>query len=244
MKSIIYGLHAVKLRLKSAPLSIEEVLIHSSKKGTPKLQSVIELAKSKKLPIRFIERKELDQLAQDGIHQGVILVCQSTNNLIDQSQVIELVKDAHNPLVLVLDGITDPHNLGACLRSAEASNVTCVILPKDKSAPLNATVSKVASGAAEVIPICYVTNLVRALEELKSLGVWLMGMAGEAKDSLYEHDLNIPLGLIMGSEGDGLRRLTRETCDYLVKLPMLGQVESLNVSVATGIALYEILRQR
>jgi 23S rRNA (guanosine2251-2'-O)-methyltransferase len=150
----------------------------------------------------------------------------------------------HPPMLLVLDGVTDPHNLGACLRSAEAAGVDAVIVPKDKSADLNATVRKVACGAAETMPFVRVTNLARTLEKLKQQGIWLYGTAGEAAQSVFEVDLKGPVALVMGAEGKGMRRLTREHCDYLVNLPMAGAVSSLNVSVATGICLFEAVRQR
>ena len=150
----------------------------------------------------------------------------------------------HPVLLLVLDGVTDPHNLGACLRSADAAGVDAVIVPKDKSADLGPTVSKVACGAAEVVPFARVTNIARTLEALKARGVWIYGTAGEAEATLYETDLRGSVALVMGAEGDGMRRLTRELCDYLIKLPMAGTVSSLNVSVATGICLFEVVRQR
>jgi 23S rRNA (guanosine2251-2'-O)-methyltransferase len=148
------------------------------------------------------------------------------------------------PFLLVLDGVTDPHNLGACLRSADAAGVDAVVVPRDKSADLNATSRKVACGAAEVVPFVRVTNLSRTLQALKARGVWLFGAAGEAEKSLYDNDLTLSMALVMGAEGSGLRRLTREQCDYLVRLPMSGSVSSLNVSVATGICLFEAVRQR
>ena len=148
------------------------------------------------------------------------------------------------PLLLVLDGVTDPHNLGACLRTADAAGALAVIIPKDKSATLNATVRKVACGAAEVIPLVAVTNLARTLEKLQQRGLWIVGTAGEAEQEIYEQDLSGPIVLVMGAEGKGMRRLTREHCDFLVRLPMAGSVSSLNVSVATGVCLFEALRQR
>jgi 23S rRNA (guanosine2251-2'-O)-methyltransferase len=148
------------------------------------------------------------------------------------------------PLLLVLDGVTDPHNLGACLRTADAAGALAVIVPKDKSATLNATARKVACGAAEVVPLVAVTNLARTLEKLQKRGVWIVGTAGEASQELYSQDLSGPIALVMGAEGKGMRRLTREHCDYLVRLPMAGSVSSLNVSVATGVCLFEALRQR
>jgi len=166
-------------------------------------------------------------------------------NLLDEAGLLRLVDDSPGPvLLLVLDGITDPHNLGACLRSADAAGVHAVIVPKDKSADLGPTVSKVACGAAEAVPFARVTNIARTLEALKARGVWIYGTAGEAQATVYDSDFSGPVALVMGAEGAGLRRLTRELCDHLVKLPMAGSVSSLNVSVATGICLFEAVRQR
>jgi 23S rRNA (guanosine2251-2'-O)-methyltransferase len=154
------------------------------------------------------------------------------------------VAASEKPLLLILDGVTDPHNLGACLRSADAAGVTAVVVPKDKSADLSPTARKVACGGAEAVPFARVTNLARTLAALKEQGVWVIGTAGEAEQLVYEQDLSGPVALVMGAEGEGMRRLTREACDFLVKLPMAGTVSSLNVSVATGICLFEAVRQR
>jgi 23S rRNA (guanosine2251-2'-O)-methyltransferase len=150
----------------------------------------------------------------------------------------------HPPLLLILDGVTDPHNLGACLRTADAAGVDAVIAPKDNSAPLNATVRKVACGAAEVVPYIQVTNLARTMKDIQGRGIWITGTAGEAEQSVYQANLTGPVALVMGAEGKGMRRLTRENCDYLINLPMAGSVSSLNVSVATGVCLFEAVRQR
>jgi 23S rRNA (guanosine2251-2'-O)-methyltransferase len=188
-----------------------------------------------------------------GRHQGVVAETLSEPihgeivqaNLWSETQLLQAVAEKDAPLlVLVLDGVTDPHNLGACLRSADAAGVDAVVVPKDKSADLNATVRKVACGAAETVPFVRVTNVSRTLKALQELGVWLFGTAGEAEKSIYDNDLTASMALVMGGEGGGLRRLTREQCDYLVKLPMAGSVSSLNVSVAAGICLFEAVRQR
>jgi 23S rRNA (guanosine2251-2'-O)-methyltransferase len=155
-----------------------------------------------------------------------------------------LLEDHPNPLVLILDCVQDPHNLGACLRTADAAGVTLVVMPKDKSSPITDTVRRVACGAAETVPIARVTNLARAMDKLKDLGVWLVGTADEAKQFLFQVDLKGPIGIVMGAEGEGMRRLTGEKCDHLVKIPMAGSVECLNVSVATGVCLFEAVRQR
>jgi 23S rRNA (guanosine2251-2'-O)-methyltransferase len=165
--------------------------------------------------------------------------------MLDEGDLLDLVEGLGRPaFLLILDGVTDPHNLGACLRTADAAGVDCVVAPRDRAVGLTPVVRKVAAGAAETIPFAQVTNLARTLESLKQAGVWVVGTAGEATDELYTVDLTGPLAVVMGAEGDGMRRLTRETCDRLVRLPMAGGVESLNVSVATGVVLYEAVRQR
>jgi 23S rRNA (guanosine2251-2'-O)-methyltransferase len=162
----------------------------------------------------------------------------------EEGDLPSLLEGKKNPLVLVLDCIQDPHNLGACLRTADAAGVACVIMPKDKSAPISETVLRVSCGGAENVPLVRVTNLARAMEKLKELGIWLVGTADEATQSLYEMDLKGPAGIVMGAEGEGMRRLTGEHCDFLVRIPMAGRVECLNVSVATGVCLFEAVRQR
>jgi 23S rRNA (guanosine2251-2'-O)-methyltransferase len=180
----------------------------------------------------------------DGVHQGVVAEV-SPSQVWGDAMLDELLDRTEGaPLLLVLDGVTDPHNLGACLRTADAAGALAVIIPKDKSATLNATVRKVACGAAEVIPLVAVTNLARTLEKLQQRGLWVVGTAGEAEQEIYDQDLSGPIVLVMGAEGKGMRRLTREHCDFLVRLPMAGSVSSLNVSVATGVCLFEALRQR
>jgi 23S rRNA (guanosine2251-2'-O)-methyltransferase len=206
-----------------------------------------ELARNQGVPLESVPRKVLDDLVS-GRHQGVVAeasaVSESADNLWDEADLLRCVDATEAPLLLVLDGVTDPHNLGACLRSADAAGVTAVVVPKDKSADLSPTARKVACGAAEVVPFVRVTNLARTLEALKARGVWLYGAAGEAEASLYDTRLTGAIALVMGAEGSGLRRLTREACDHLVHLPMAGSVSSLNVSVATGICLFEARRQR
>jgi 23S rRNA (guanosine2251-2'-O)-methyltransferase len=190
-------------------------------------------------------REALDGRVQ-GRHQGVVASIQEASSRHwDEKALWALLDELPGPaLLLVLDGVTDPHNLGACLRSADAAGVHAVIVPRDKSADLTPVSRKVACGAAEVVPFVRVTNLARTLEALKERGIWLYGAAGEAEKTIYDSDLAGPLALVMGAEGAGLRRLTRECCDYLVKLPMAGSVSSLNVSVATGVCLFEVVRQR
>jgi 23S rRNA (guanosine2251-2'-O)-methyltransferase len=196
--------------------------------------------------VQLQPRDTLDALSQGAAHQGIVAFCPPLSAEGEESLWLRLngwTKDT-SPLLLILDGVTDVHNFGACLRSADAAGVDGVIVPKDKAAPLNATVRKVACGAAESVPVYQVTNLARAMGKLKDHGVWITGTAGEAEDSVFDGDFSGPCALVMGAEGKGMRRLTREACDNLVKLPMVGSVSSLNVSVATGICLFEALRQR
>lgn len=240
----IYGIHAVEALLNHHPKRVKQLFILEGRQD-PKIQHIIELAKKNYTKIQISSRDELNELtAEDAVHQGVVAEV-SPSQVWNEAMLEELLeKLAEPPLLLVLDNITDPHNLGACLRTADAAGVQAVIIPKDKSATLNATVRKVACGAAEVIPLVTVTNLARTLEKLQQRGLWIVGTAGEAEQEIYQQDLTIPTVLVMGAEGKGMRRLTRDHCDYLVKLPMLGSVSSLNVSVATGICLFEAVRQR
>ncbi|MHA6479847.1 23S rRNA (guanosine(2251)-2'-O)-methyltransferase RlmB [Stutzerimonas sp. KH-1] len=238
----IYGLHAVEALLRHHPKRVKQVWLAEGR-GDPRAQVLIELAAQARVSVGQCERREMDAWVE-GVHQGVVAEV-SPSQVWGEAMLDELLDRAEgSPLLLVLDGVTDPHNLGACLRTADAAGALAVIVPKDKSATLNATVRKVACGAAEVIPLVAVTNLARTLEKLQQKGLWIVGTAGEAEQSLYEQDLTGPIVLVMGAEGRGMRRLTREHCDYLVRLPMAGSVSSLNVSVATGVCLFEALRQR
>jgi len=208
------------------------------------LAEIAELARAAGARIRQVERDELERAAQGVNHQGVLARVRIPAPRSEQELSAIIERAEGPPLLLILDEVQDPHNLGACLRSADAAGVQAVVAPKDKAVGLTPAVCKVASGAAETVPYVQVTNLARAMDGLKERGLWMIGAAGEAETELFEADLRGPLGLVMGSEGKGLRRLTRERCDRLVRLPMLGSVESLNVSVAAGICLYEALRQR
>jgi 23S rRNA (guanosine2251-2'-O)-methyltransferase len=238
----VFGIHAVEALLKRQPDSIEALYFQQGRKDE-RMETLHQLAATAGIASRYMSRDELDEMVRDR-HQGAVARTRGGRTLREKD--LEQLLDSldHQPLLLILDGVTDPHNLGACLRSADAAGVDAVIAPKDKSVGLNATVRKVACGAAEVIPFVQVTNLARALRDLQQRGVWLIGAAGEAEQSLYECDLKGPIALIMGAEGKGMRRLTREHCDHLVKLPMAGSVSSLNVSVATGVCLFEAVRQR
>ncbi|MGH1371731.1 MAG: 23S rRNA (guanosine(2251)-2'-O)-methyltransferase RlmB [Cellvibrionaceae bacterium] len=238
----VYGLHAVQALLKSAPHRVNEVLVLQGRQDQ-RVQKVMAAAEKADIKVRQASRKELDKLGE-GNHQGVVAMA-FPGQLHDEKflyQLIESLREA--PFLLVLDGVTDPHNLGACLRTAEAAGVHAVIAPKDNSASLTPTARKVSCGAAEVLPYVPVTNLARCLRKLQELGVWIIGTAGEANQSVYQQDLKGPMALVMGAEGPGMRRLTRECCDGLINIPMAGEVSSLNVSVATGVCLFEAVRQR
>lgn len=244
MSDQVYGLHAVQGLLEQRVGDIESLMIQQGRQDK-RLQQLVVQAQSAGLRPQVVPKDKLDALAGGGRHQGVLAQVTERESAYSEKQLPELLATLPAPgLVLVLDGVTDPHNLGACLRSADAAGVSLVIAPKDKSASLNATVRKVACGAAETVPFVAVTNLARTLKQLQEAGVWLVGLAGEADQSLYDIDLSGPVAIVMGAEGAGLRRLTRENCDYLARLPMAGAVSSLNVSVATGVALFEVVRQR
>lgn len=238
----IYGLHAVEALLRHHPKRVKQVWLAEGR-NDPRVQTLIALAAEARVSVGQCERREMDVWVE-GVHQGVVADV-SPSQVWGEAMLDELLDRTEGaPLILVLDGVTDPHNLGACLRTADAAGALAVIIPKDKSATLNATVRKVACGAAEVIPLVAVTNLARSLEKLQQRGLWVVGTAGEAEKEIYDQDLTGPTILIMGAEGRGMRRLTRDHCDYLVKLPMAGSVSSLNVSVATGVCLFEAMRQR
>lgn len=239
--SYTYGFHAVTKLLQHSPEACRELICTEGK--NPRLHSVIALAREGQLLVRFESREQLATLARTEKHQGCVLRIDDTQ--IGVQSFEQCVAGIHQrSLFLVLDGIQDPHNLGACLRTADAAGVDAVLIPKDRSVSLNATVRKVAAGGAESVALLEVTNIARSLKQLKQAGVWIYGASGEAESEIYDFHYDGPIALVMGGEGDGLRRLTREQCDHLVKLPMLGVVESLNVSVATGVCLYEIMRSR
>ena len=238
----VFGVHAVEALLRYHPKRVKQLWLAESR-NDPRVKTLVELAGQARVSVGHKDRRELDEWAE-GVHQGVVAEV-SPSQVWGEAMLEELLERREGvPLLLVLDGVTDPHNLGACLRTADAAGALAVIVPKDKSATLNATVRKVACGAAEVIPLVAVTNLARTLEKLKQRGLWLVGTAGEAEQELYQQDLSGPIVLVMGAEGKGMRRLTRDLCDFLVRLPMAGSVSSLNVSVATGVCLFEALRQR
>lgn len=238
----VYGLHALTSILAKEPERVMELWVLKGRTDE-RLHHAINLARKNGISIQFCHRQALDKKVDGEQHQGIVARARPARAL-DENDLAQLLDNNAKPLLLVLDGVTDPHNLGACLRTADAAGVTAVIVPKDKSVSITATVRKVACGAAEVMPFIQVTNLARTLKSLQDAGVWIVGTAGEAEKSLYDVALDGPIALVMGAEGKGMRRLTRETCDELVKLPMAGDVSSLNVSVATGVCLYECVRQR
>ena len=244
MPETAYGIHAVDVLLRRSPERIISLSVQSDR-NDKRIQGLLSLAQNQGVEVGRVSKVDLDAMVSER-HQGVVAVIKPPqgNSGVGERDLSSYLKGIDCPLVLVLDGVTDPHNLGACLRSADAAGVAVVIVPKDNSAELNAVARKVASGAADVIPLVRVTNLARALRSLKELGIWIVGTTGEAETLVYDQDLSIPTALVMGAEGPGMRRLTTEACDFLVKLPMAGDVSSLNVSVATGICLFEAVRQR
>ncbi|NHF67098.1 23S rRNA (guanosine(2251)-2'-O)-methyltransferase RlmB [Xanthomonas hortorum] len=239
----IVGVNAVASSVENDADNVREVLIEAGSKN-PRLTEIEEQARRKGIEVRRVNTQALDGVGGQLRHQGVV-ARYAAARLWAENELEALVTAAEGrALLLILDGVQDPHNLGACLRSAAAASVTAVVIPKDKSATVNATVRKTSAGAADRIPVVAVTNLARCLRDLQKQGVWLYGLAGEAEASLYSVDLRGNVGLVLGGEADGLRRLTREHCDGLVKIPMPGDIESLNVSVAAGVTLFEAVRQR
>ena len=240
-KKLIHGFHAVNARLWQNPKSVLEIFLAGGRQDA-RAQAVLDKAASESVKAHIVDKARLDSLTGKARHQGVVAMIDANQNFVTLDDVLENL--AEPPLLLILDGVTDPHNLGACLRVADAMGAHAVIAPKDRSATLNATVSKVACGAAEVVPYITVTNLARTLRDLKDAGVWIAGTTMEADTDLYHFDASGPLAWVMGAEGEGMRRLTREHCDVLVSIPMFGTVESLNVSVSSGMVLSESRRQR
>ncbi|MEE8056342.1 MAG: 23S rRNA (guanosine(2251)-2'-O)-methyltransferase RlmB [Pseudomonadales bacterium] len=238
----VFGIHAVDALLQRQPNRIEALWLQQGRQDQ-RMQAIQQHAEQLGIQCKILPREALDKQVE-GRHQGVLALSKPAQLLRERDLSVLLDTIEHQPLLLILDGVTDPHNLGACLRTADAAGVDAVIAPKDNSATLNATVRKVACGAAEVVPFIQVTNLARTMKAIQQRGIWITGTAGEADVSLYDADLKGPVALVMGAEGKGMRRLTRENCDYLVNLPMTGSVSSLNVSVATGVCLFETVRQR
>ncbi len=236
----VYGIHAVAALIERSPERIDSVQVLEGR-SDQRIQQLLDAAQALQIRVERVGREVLDKY--DVKHQGIVALL-AKNFEYREADLKQLIERADNPLLLILDGVTDPHNLGACLRSADAAGVDVVIAPKDNAASLTPVVRKVACGAAEAVPFVQVTNLARTMRDLQQLGVWIVGTAGEADTLIYDQDLKGPIAVAMGAEGSGLRRLTREHCDFLVKLPMAGSVSSLNVSVATGVCLFEVVRQR
>lgn len=239
----VYGLHAVITLLERSPEQIMELWLLDTR-NDKRMQKVLDLARAQEIAVRETDKGLMNQKTEEANHQGVIAWRKPRQNVTEKHLPEILDNLTGTALILILDGITDPHNLGACLRTADAAGAQLVLAPKDQSAPLNATVAKVACGAAEVVPYIQVTNLARTMKELQERGIWIIGTAGEADQDIYQQDLTGPVALVMGAEGSGMRRLTREKCDFLANIPMAGEVSSVNVSVATGICLFEAVRQR
>ncbi len=239
----IFGIHAAQAALDYSAKKIKKVWIDNQRQDK-RLATLIEQLKSLGLAAEKCDRKRLDKMADGKNHQGIVIEVEMPG-VHSENELKHKVKTmSEMPLFLVLDQVQDPHNLGACLRTADAAGVHGLIITKDNSSGITPTVCKVASGAAETVPVYQVTNLARTLRWLKENNIWIMGTDGETDQSVFRSDLKIPLALVMGTEGTGMRRLTREQCDFLVKIPMAGQVESLNVSVAAGIIMYEAYKQR
>ena len=243
----VYGLHAVRALLTRHAERVSAVTL-AEQRADPRVADIEALAKQAGTPLKRAAPAIFKQLFGDAVHQGVFADVRPLSPWREEELIAAITKALEtgnrNPYVLVLDGVQDPHNLGACLRTADACGALAVMIPKDRAVQMNATVRKVAAGAAETMPLAVVTNLARGLRLLKEAGLWIVGADAEAPKLAHETDLAGPIALVMGAEGAGLRQLTRETCDFLVRLPQQGTVESLNVSVATGMLLYEAVRQR
>jgi 23S rRNA (guanosine2251-2'-O)-methyltransferase len=246
-QEFLYGLHSVAAVLENEPERILDLMIAKGR-DDDRINKIVSLARKSGISVQFVNRKTLDEKSNGEQNQGLLARAKPARimNEGDLDSILEGVQNTANAqaFFLVLDGVTDPHNLGACIRNADAAGVQAVIVPKDNAVGITPVVRKVAVGAAETVPLIQVTNLARTLKHLQQAGVWVVGTAGEADQLIYDCKMDGPIALVMGAEGKGMRRLTRETCDELVKLPMAGAVSSLNVSVATGICLFDIVRQR
>ena len=238
---ILFGFHAITVRMKTAPKSVIELHVEAHRRDA-RMRSFADRAREAGIKIVETDGERLDKLAGTSRHQGVVARVEAVAMPHSLDEVVEAIDGP--PLLLVLDGVTDPHNLGACLRVADGAGAHAIVAPKDHAVGVNATVAKVASGAAETVPYIMVTNLARTLNELKDFDIRVIGTSDDAEQDLYDLDLTGPVAFVLGSEGDGMRQLTRKTCDQLVRIPMAGAVESLNVSVAAGVCLFEALRQR
>ena len=242
-RNFVYGLHAVNAVLNRAPERVLELWM-AQPRDDARSRELRENAQTAGVRVQCVAAEALAKLVGDVAHQGAVAAVRPLKAWDEHDLLDSLNQAAADPLLLVLDGVTDPHNLGACLRTADAAGVHAVLIPRDRAASVDAVVRKVAAGAAEFVPVASVTNLARTIDLLKERGIWVVGTDGEAPQTLYAADLTRPLALVLGAEGAGMRRLTRERCDFLVRIPMAGQIESLNVSVAAGVALFEARRQR
>jgi 23S rRNA (guanosine2251-2'-O)-methyltransferase len=242
-RNFVYGLHAVNAVLERAPERVLELWI-AQPRDDSRTRDLRSRAEGVGVRVQSVGGEALAKLVGDVTHQGAVAAVRPLKAWDEHDLLGALSQVAGDPLLLILDGVTDPHNLGACLRTADAAGAHAVLIPKDRAAAVDGVVRKVAAGAAEFVPVASVTNLARALDMLKERGIWVVGTDGEAPQTLYAADLKRPLALVLGAEGSGMRRLTRERCDFLVRIPMAGQAESLNVSVAAGVALFEARRQR
>jgi 23S rRNA (guanosine2251-2'-O)-methyltransferase len=240
-KRILAGFHSVTARLRHAPESIEALYVDGARRDG-RMQQLLDRAHAAGVRVTVSDAERLQRLAAGSTHQGVVALAGEVELARSLDDVLATVD--RQTLLLLLDGVTDPRNLGACMRTAESAGAQALIVPRDRSASLTPVVAAAAAGAAETLPLIAVTNLARAMEEIRDAGVWIVGAAGEAERTLYEIDLTGPVAWALGAEGQGLRRLTREKCDWLARIPLQGQTESLNVSVATGVCLFETLRQR
>ena len=241
-RNFVYGLHAINAVLDRAPERLLELWV-AQPRDDARTRELRDRAERAGVRVQSVGGEALAKLVGEVSHQGAVAAVRPLKAW-DEHDLLEALKTVAAPLLLILDGVTDPHNLGACLRTADAAGVQAVLIPKDRAATVDGVVRKVAAGAAEFVPVASVTNLARTIDRLKERGIWVVGTDGEAQQTLYAADLKRPLALVLGGEGDGMRRLTRERCDFLVRIPMAGRVESLNVSVAAGVALFEALRQR
>jgi len=240
---LVYGLHAIQAALEISNTRVLEIWL-SDERDDDRINDIVDAARKHDIVPHRVEREQLDEMAPDARHQGGIAKCRPLGNL-DETDLFKLLDDLNEaPFLLILDCVQDPHNLGACMRSAEAAGAHAVIAPKDRASALTPTALKVSSGAAERLPFIQVTNLARVLRELQQHGVWIVGTSGESETTLFEADLKGPLAVVLGAEGKGIRRLTRENCDQVMLIPMHGGAESLNVSVAAGVCLFEASRQR
>jgi 23S rRNA (guanosine2251-2'-O)-methyltransferase len=242
-RNFVYGLHAINAVLERAPERLLELWM-AQPRDDARTRELRERAEAAGVRVQTVGGEALAKLVGEVAHQGAVAAVRPLKGWDEHDLIAALSQITEDPLLLVLDGVTDPHNLGACLRTADAVGAHAVLIPKDRAAAVDGVVRKVAAGAAEFVPVASVTNLARTLDMLKDRGIWVVGTDGEALQTLYAADLKRPLALVLGAEGDGMRRLTRERCDFLVRIPMAGQVESLNVSVAAGVALFEARRQR